>query len=175
MTGLPRRAAALLCTTAVATVAACSSSPRAVVPEEFCEVPMPKASLAPLIPDHGPVRQTYDAYKGWGGAGCTLTAGGKQIIFVVIAHWNHAPAPESWQDYDERYAYAVKRPVDFPGRAVVGSDHALVQATCTSSSYLSLDISFSGERVENSSIGYEKLLRFVNSLVPQVTEKFCTS
>lgn len=178
MTAGPRRTALLLCAAALTTATACSgSNPRATVPEEFCKVPASKTALSPLIPDRGPVRQTYDAYASMGGAGCTLTAGGKQVLFVVIARWDHAPDPGDWKEYDERYKYAVERPVSFPGRAVIGSDRALVQATCASpKSYISFNVSFSGDRVEDSAIGFEKLLRFVNDFVPQETKKFnCTT
>lgn len=175
MTGTPRGVAALLGVIVLATAVGCGS-PRAVVPAEFCKVPLPEAVLAPLMPEKGKVQQTFGTYGTFlsgGGAGCTLTVSKKLVLDVAIAYWNKDPDLDGQQDYDDRFAHAVQRPVDFPGRAIVGSDHAEGEATCTSSSYLYFTISFWGGRVDSSNTGYEKLLRFVNSLMPKLTKKLC--
>lgn len=72
--------------------------------------------------------------------------------------------------------HAEKRPVSFPGLAIVGPDGAEVQAYCTSAtSYMSFEIDFMGERVEETPTGYKKLMPLVNAFVPQATKKFdCT-
>jgi hypothetical protein len=40
---------------------------------------------------------------------------------------------------------------------------------------MTFDLSFSGDRVEDTSTGYKKLQRFINDFVPRETAKFgCT-
>lgn len=178
MTGLWRKAAALSCSAALAAVAGCSSSPRAAVPAEFCKVPVPKAVLAPLIPEKGEVRQTYDAHNSYpsgNGADCFLSVG-KKLILDLSASYQDFPLDleKGWRDYDDKYPYAVRRPIDFPGYAIVGSDHADAWAICDSSSHLHVDVFFSGDRVDTSSTGYKRLLRLVDNVVPELTKRLCT-
>lgn len=175
-----RAAAAAVCAAVLAAAAGCSGSPRAVVPEKFCEVPVSEAALAPLLPEHGKVSQTYGGGKNPPGAGCALTVGGRQALAASFGRTDHAPDPVDWSKGGELWGwapYAEERPVSFPGHAVIGPDRAEVRAYCTSpTSYMGFEIDLLGEKVEDTPTGYKKLLRFVNDFVPNATKKFgCTS
>ncbi|MEU4931072.1 hypothetical protein AB0G54_31985 [Streptomyces yokosukanensis] len=167
-------AAALLCSAVMAAAAGCST--HATVPADFCKVPVSKAALSPLIPHDGSVKQTYTTLETQPGAGCTLSADGHRVLYVDIMRSDRTPDPVDWKTVGTPYKYAVERAVSFPGHAVIGSDHAVVQATCTSrTAYMSFAVYFFGDRVENTTTGYKKLQRFVNEFVPRETKKFhCT-
>ncbi|MFF8995857.1 hypothetical protein ACF09H_39205 [Streptomyces sp. NPDC014983] len=165
----------LLCTGVIAAAAGCGSD-HAAVPAEFCKVPVSQAALTPLVPQGGSVKQTYTAWDGRPGAVCALGADGHKVLYVATVRWDRAPDPVDWKAVASRFKYAAGRDVSFPGHAVIGSNGAVVQATCASrAGYVSFDVDFSGARVENSPGGYRKLQRFLNDFVPRETKKFdCT-
>ncbi|MEV6838642.1 hypothetical protein AB0N17_29710 [Streptomyces sp. NPDC051133] len=167
--------AALLCGIVMAAAVGCST--RATVPADFCKVSVPKRALSPLIPDNGSVKQTYTALEGQQGAGCALSAGGNRVLFVAITRWDRTPDPADWKASAAPYKYAAERAVSFPGHAAIGSNGAVVRATCTSrTAYMSFGVDFFGDRVENTPTGYKKLQSFVNEFVPRETKKFhCTN
>jgi hypothetical protein len=167
--------AAFLCVVVMGAVAGCSST-HATIPAEFCKVPVSKESMAPLIPDGGSVKQTYTATEAQPGAACALSVDGHRVLYVDITRWDRAPDPVNWQAIGSPYKYAAERAVSFPGHATIGSDRAVVQATCTSrTAYMSFAVYFWGDRVDKTPDGYKKLQRFVNDFVPKQTEKFgCT-
>ncbi|WP_250404696.1 hypothetical protein [Streptomyces cellostaticus] len=174
MTNPRRKMAALLCGAVMASAAGCST--HASVPADFCKVPVSKAALSPLIPDNGSVKQTHTALESQQGSACALSAGGQRVLYVDITRWDRAPDPADWKASAAPYKYAAERAVSFPGRAAIGSNGAVVQATCTSrAAYMSFGVDFFGDRVENTPTGYRKLQRFVNDFVPRATKKFhCT-
>ncbi|MFE3181617.1 hypothetical protein ACFXKR_12155 [Streptomyces violascens] len=168
-----RAVAALWCSAAMAAAAGCSGSTHAAVPAEFCKVPVSKTALSPLIPDNGSVKQTYDATEGQPGAGCALSAGGHRVLFVAITLSDRAPDPAGWKASAAPYKYAAERAVSFPGHAAIGSDGAVVQATCTSrTGYMTFGVDFFGDRVENTPTGYEKLQPFIDDFVAKETKRF---
>lgn len=171
-----RMAAALWCTAAMGAVAGCSTSTQATVPADFCKVPVSKAALSPLMPHNGSVKQTYYAFEGQPGAGCTLSVGGHKVLYIDIQRYDRAPDPADWKPKATPHKYAAERAVSFPGHAAIGSDGAVVRATCTSgNAYMVFGVYFFGDRVENTPTGYKKLQRFVNDFVPRETKKFhCT-
>ncbi|WP_371645623.1 hypothetical protein [Streptomyces mirabilis] len=175
MTKLRRKTAAVLSTAVLGAGAGCSSA-HATVPAEFCKVSVEKDSLAPLIPNGSSIKQKYTAAEAQPGASCTLRVDGHQVLFVDIVRWDRAPDPVDWNKVGSPYKHAAQRPVSFPGYASIGSDHAIIQAKCnTHTAYMSFAVYFSGDRVEDTPLGYKKLLRFINDFVPRETDKFgCT-
>ncbi|SFY50751.1 hypothetical protein STEPF1_04006 [Streptomyces sp. F-1] len=101
---------------------------------------------------------------------------GRGVLSVSVLRWDRAPEPTDWGKVGSPYKYAAQRKVAFAGYASIGSDHAVVQATCnTRNAYMSVEVDFWGDRVENTPTGYKKLQRFLNSFVPEETKKFgCT-
>lgn len=171
-----RRVAALLCSAVMGAAVGCSSNKQAAVPDEFCKVPVRNSSLASLIPNGDSVKQKYTAAQSRPGAFCTLSVDGHRILFVETMRWDRAPDPVDWTKVGSPYKHAAEREVSFPGHASIGSDQAIAQATCsTRTAYMTFDLSFSGDRVEDTSTGYKKLQRFINDFVPRETAKFgCT-
>ncbi|WP_225835958.1 hypothetical protein [Streptomyces sp. NK08204] len=165
----------MLCTVAMAALAGCGDT-HAAVPAEFCKVPVPKAALSPLIPRGESAKQTYVATEAQPGAACALSADGHRVLYVDVMLWDRGPDPVNWKTVGAPYKYAAERPVSFPGHASIGSDHAVVQASCTSrTAYMSFAVYLFGDRVENTPTGYKKLQRFIDALVPRETKKFgCT-
>ncbi|MFJ7944357.1 hypothetical protein ACIQ6K_12025 [Streptomyces sp. NPDC096354] len=175
MKNLRRGVVALICTAVAVATAGCNSKSLAI-PVKFCHIPVKKTSLAPLIPNGKDLTQTYADLDSQPGTTCTMKVDGHQILFATVVHWDRSPEPVNWTSVASPYKNAAKRKVSFPGDAVIGSDHAVVQATCNAAaSYLSFDIYFAGERVEDTPEGYRKLQRFVEDFVPNETKKWgCT-
>ncbi|MGW6397459.1 hypothetical protein [Streptomyces sp. NPDC055134] len=150
-------------------VAGCGKS--LAVPKNFCGVPAQEATLAALLPD-GEHLKNWQAQPPGAYADCALQVDGTQILDVTIRQAEDQPAPEDWRTATKRFSQGARRSIDFPGTAVVGSDGALVSAECgTPSSYLTFNVSFHGDRVEDSGSGYKKLQRFLDDFVPAVTKK----
>ncbi|MFI2432033.1 hypothetical protein [Streptomyces sp. NPDC018693] len=175
MTKMRLRMVALLWMVAAGVSAGCSST-QPSIPSEFCKAPVDKASLSPLIPNGGSIDQQYNENQAQPGAACKLSVGGNQILFVEIARWDRDPEPVDWDTVGSQYKHAAKRDVSFPGHASIGSDRAIVRATCnTSAAYMSFMFFFSGDRVEDTSSGYKKLQHFINDFVPRQTARYkCT-
>jgi hypothetical protein len=170
--GARRGAAAAACAAGLLAAAGCSGGNEASVPDGFCEVPVARSALAPLVPEHGKVAQTYAGGKAEGYGACHLTSAGKAVLVVNFYTPGNAPDPDGWKKPGD----TAERPVSFLGHADITGDSAVVRADCVSpDKYMTFVISASGERVDRSPTGYRKLQRFVDDFVPKVTEKFgCT-
>ncbi|MEU6216777.1 hypothetical protein ABZ845_04545 [Streptomyces sp. NPDC047022] len=175
MTKLGRKLLSVVCVAVTGVLAGCGST-QAAIPKKFCEVPVRESALSPLLPSGSSIKQNYAAGEARPGTGCTLSVDGHQILFADINRWDRAPEPTDWNTVGTQYKYVAQRKVSFPGYAAIGSEEAIVQATCnTRTAYMSVTIYFRGSRVEESPAGYKKLLRFVDDFVPGVTKKFdCT-
>ncbi|MFF9407351.1 hypothetical protein ACF1B0_17770 [Streptomyces anandii] len=166
--------AAILSVAVMATAAACNKKSLAV-PDEFCRVSV--KNLSPLVPDGDSLKQDYTALQARPGAACNLWVDNHNILSVNLMLFDGAPEPTNWDDVGKQYKYMAQRKVVFAGHAAIGSDHAIVEATCsTRTGYLSVSLDFSGGRVENTQTGYQPLQRFLDDFVPKETKKFgCTN
>ena len=175
MAKLKRGTVVLVCVAVLGASTGCGSTPPEI-PDGFCHVPVKKSALSPLIPNGDSTKQEFTAAQARPGAFCTLHVDSHQVLFAEIARWDRASEPVDWNKVGSPYKYAAKREVSFPGYASIGSGNAIVEATCsTRTGYMSFDIYFRGDRVEETSNGYKKLLQFVNDFVPGATKKFdCT-
>ncbi|MFE3634339.1 hypothetical protein [Streptomyces sp. NPDC059168] len=175
MANLMRGAAALLCVSVAGLIAGCSKSQPAI-PEEFCRVPVKKSALEPLIPNGDSVNQKYRENEAQTGASCTLHVDSHQVLFVEMVRWDRLPESVNWSKVGSPYKHAAKREVSFPGHASIGSENAIVQATCDKrTAYMTFDMYLRGDRVDDTPKGYKKLQSFVNDFVPRETKKFgCT-
>ena len=175
VTKLKRGIMTLLCAVMTGAAVGCSNT-QPDIPDKFCQVPVENSSLSPLIPNGDSIKQKYVAAQSKPGAFCQLHVDGHQILFVEMMRWDREPEPTDWNKVGSQYKHAAKRKVTFPGYASIGSDHAIVQATCdTHAGYMSFVVNFSGDRTEDTPTGYKKLQRFINDFVPKETKKFdCT-
>ncbi|MFJ5034492.1 hypothetical protein ACIQB5_42060 [Streptomyces sp. NPDC088560] len=164
------------CGTVVLTVAGCSKT-QPSIPDNFCHVPVNNSALASLVPDGDSLEQKYTPFESHPGAQCDLSVDGRGVLSVAVNRWDRAPDPTDWSKVGSPYKYAAQRKVAFPGHASIGSDRAVVEATCnTKTAYVSVVVDFWGDRVENTPTGYKKLQRFVNDFVPRETKKLdCTN
>lgn len=164
-----------LCGAMVVAVAGCGKQ-QPDVPSDFCHVPVGSSALSPLVPDGDTLKQRYTPFRSNPGAQCDLSVDGRGVLSVSVMRWDRAPEPTDWNKVGSPYKYAAQRKVAFAGHASIGSDHAVVQATCTTrTAYMSFEADFWGDRVENTPTGYKKLQRFLEDLVPKETKKFgCT-
>lgn len=172
MAKLARGMAVLVCMSVAGLAAGCSKD-RPTVPEKFCHAPVKKSSLEPLLPNGDSVDQRYAENQAQPGASCTLRVDGHQVLYVEVVRWDRAPEPVDWNRVGSPYKNAAKRDVSFAGYASIGSENAIVRATCNKrNAYMSFDIYFRGDRVDGTPSGYKKLLNFVNDFVPQEAKKF---
>ncbi|MFF1835327.1 hypothetical protein ACFVXE_14120 [Streptomyces sp. NPDC058231] len=174
MKKLKHWAVALACVATMGTASGCGSS--LSVPDKFCQVPVKRSALSPLVPEGDALAQKYSESQAQPGAACILSVDDHQVLSVNLLRWDHAPDPVNWKAVASPYKHAAKRDVSFPGGAVIGSDQAVVQANCDSpSAYMSFTFFFRGARVEESAGGYKKLQHFIDDFVPRETKKFdCT-
>ncbi|MER6067563.1 hypothetical protein ABT187_01645 [Streptomyces sp. NPDC001817] len=165
--------AVILSVTVMGTAAACSEKSIAI-PDDFCRVPV--QTLSPLVPDGDSLKQDYTALEARPGAACNLWVDSHNVLSANVTLWDRAPDPTNWNEVGNQYKYVAQRKVAFAGHAAIGSDHAMVEATCsTHTGYLSVSLSLSGDRVEDTPTGYKKLQRFIDDFVPKETKKFdCT-
>ncbi|MFI1534390.1 hypothetical protein [Streptomyces anandii] len=165
--------AVILSATVMATAAACSKKSLAI-PDEFCRVSV--NNLAPLVPDGDSAKQDFTALEARPGAACNLWVDNHNVLSVNVMLLDGASDVSNWNDVGTQYKHMAQRKVTFAGHAAIGSDHAIVEATCTArAGYLSVSLDFSGDRVENTPTGYKKLQRFLDDFVPKETKKFgCT-
>ncbi|MBJ7002726.1 hypothetical protein ACFYOR_34420 [Streptomyces griseofuscus] len=171
-----RRTAQLaLCGVFVLVMTGCSKT-QPGIPDSFCHVPVNHSALSPLVPNGDSLKQKYTPFESHPGAQCDLSVDGRGVLSVAVNRWDRAPDPTDWNKVGTPYKYAAQRKVAFPGHASIGSDRAVVEATCnTRTAYVSVVVDFWGDRVEDTPTGYKKLLRFVNDFVPRETKKFgCT-
>lgn len=146
------------------------------IPGDFCHVTVDKSVLAPLVPNGDDLTQKYTPFQSHPGAQCDLSVDGRGVLSVSVNRWDRAPDPTDWNKVASPYKYGAQRKVAFPGHASIGSDRAVVEATCkTRTAYVSVVVDFWGDRVEDTPSGYKKLLRFVNDFVPRQTKNLhCT-
>ncbi|MGW4561401.1 hypothetical protein ACWEN3_02995 [Streptomyces sp. NPDC004561] len=171
-----RTAQLAFCGAIVLMVAGCSKT-QPGIPDNFCHVPVDNSVIAPLVPDGDSLEQKYTPFDSHPGAQCDLSVDGRGVLSVAVHRWDRAPDTTDWNKVGSPYKYAAQRKVAFPGHASIGSDHAVVEATCnTRTAYVSVVVDFWGNRVEDTPAGYKKLLRFVNDFIPRETKKLdCTN
>ncbi|WP_190181488.1 hypothetical protein [Streptomyces naganishii] len=165
---------AIICASVMGTATACSKKSLAI-PDNFCHVPV--QTLSPLVPDGDSLKQDYRALEATPGAACNLWVDGHNILYADVTLSTRAPEPTNWNKVGTQYKHVAQRKVAFPGHAAIGSDHAIVEATCSKNTgYLTVSLYFFGDRVDDTPTGYKKLLRFVDDFVPKQTKKFgCTT
>ena len=146
------------------------------IPERFCEVPVAESALSPLVPEGEDLEVEYNELKAQSGAACSLTVDNQSVLAVNLQYWDRPPDPVNWKAVASTSKNAKKRGVSFMGDAVIGSDHAVVQAKCDSpKAYMSFVFHFRGDRVEDAPGGFRKLQRFIDDFVPAETKRFkCT-
>ncbi|MFI9777626.1 hypothetical protein ACIHCV_23430 [Streptomyces sp. NPDC051956] len=147
------------------------------VPETFCDAVVKKDDLSPLLPEGEKLKNKRMKARSKPGAFCSLSVDGTRILYVAYQHDDAPLLPENRRAVIQRLERAATRKVSFPGEAIIGSNGAEVSAKCIDPTpYLTFDVQFAGERVEDSSSGYKKLQRFLDDFVPAVTEHLeCTA
>ncbi|MFD3474519.1 hypothetical protein [Streptomyces sp. NPDC058695] len=147
------------------------------VPETFCDAAVQKDDLSPLLPEGENLKNKRVKARSKPGAFCSLSVDGTRILYVAYQHDDAPLLPENRRAVIQRLERAAARNVSFPGQAVIGSNGAEVSAKCGDPTpYLTFNVQFAGDRVEDSSSGYKKLQRFLDDFVPAVTKKVeCTA
>ncbi|MEU0340211.1 hypothetical protein ABZ092_14815 [Streptomyces bobili] len=168
--------AALLAATTTAAAAGCANK-GLDVPSTFCGAPVKQSALSPLLPDGDDLKsqQTEPAPSE---IDCSLHIDGVQVLDTLIRRIDEPLSPEDWTTALSKYDKASKRSVSFPGTAVIGSDGARVTAKCEGgeSNFLLFNITFDGNRVENSQAGVVKLQHFLEDYVPAMAQRLdCTT
>ncbi|NGO73857.1 hypothetical protein [Streptomyces boncukensis] len=172
--------ASLLCVATTVVAAGCSEN-KLSTPEAFCQIPVAKDSLSPLLPKEGNLKQKRSPITEPGlkreGALCNIQVDSQRILYASVLHYSEKPEPMNWKAAASPYNHAARRKVSFPGTAMIAPGNATIRAKCDSTSeYMQFVLDLNGERVNDSPTGYKKLQKFANDFVPNATKKYgCTS
>ncbi|NEB82429.1 hypothetical protein G3I40_45560 [Streptomyces sp. SID14478] len=167
-----RRNAVVAVTMTIAAVAAtgCTSESYAF-PKTFCGVEVGKSTLSPLLPD-GKKLQNQQLEPTPSEFDCSLHVDGTQVLDTSIRRISNPLQPEDWKTALSKFTKASKRDVPYPGIAVIGANGARITAQCSGSpsDFLLFNVTFAGDRVEDSAAGVKKLQNFLDEYVPAMTK-----
>ncbi|MFG2114810.1 hypothetical protein ACGFRB_19585 [Streptomyces sp. NPDC048718] len=168
---------AALSIAALALLASACGKNDLAAPKELCGVPLKESTTSPLIPQGEELKTWEPKPIDTNPAYCYIKVDGIRIMDITVWLFDGQPRPEDWAYAKSEYKLGALRKTPFAGTSVIGSDGALVSAKCDGpDKYAQFKIRFSGDRVEDSPAGVEKLQHFVEDFVTGAKKKIgCTA
>ncbi|MER0447316.1 hypothetical protein ABR738_22665 [Streptomyces sp. Edi4] len=148
-----------------------------VVPTEFCGVPVKGESLKPFLPNDGSLKNWSAAFQATAGMSCSISVDKKHVLSANVQYFkDRVPEPVDLTVLRVNVKNAGKITATFPGETYVGTNGALVYASCdVPNSYLSVSVDATGSPVEHAPDNLRKIQVFVEDLVPREARKYgCT-
>ncbi|MFE6665118.1 hypothetical protein ACFVFH_16360 [Streptomyces sp. NPDC057697] len=152
-------------------VAGCGGRTLAV-PEEFCERPIERDALEPLLPE-GRVAEAEESASG-SHLSCRVKVDKAVVLTDEIAFEVKPLPPESWVSAPRRYQHGQRRGLAVPGAAVVGDDGAVVEINCKNAypaKYIHFDVKLWETKGQPSSASQGDVLNFLDDHVPAMIER----
>ncbi|MEU2133594.1 hypothetical protein [Streptomyces sp. NPDC018352] len=142
------------------------------VPEEFCERPIEKDALEPLLPQ-GEVAEAEQSASG-SRLLCQVKVDETVVLTDDIGFETNPLPAESWVSAPRQYKNGQRRGLAIPGAAVVGDDGAVVEINCKNGSpamYMHFNIKLLEKEGQTLSTSQGDVLNFVDDHVPAMVER----